>query len=118
MVDKINGGKADALNVGINISSNKYLVCIDVDCILEQDALLKMVKPFLEQTDEKVIASGGVVRIANSCIIEDGKLVKVKLASDYLPRMQILEYTCLYSRKNGLEPLEWIDADFWCIRCI
>lgn len=109
VVDKVNGGKADALNVGINISSNKYLVCIDVDCILEQDALLKMVKPFLEQTDEKVIASGGVVRIANSCVIEDGKLVKVKLASDYLPRMQILEYIrafilgrMAWSRLNGL----------------
>lgn len=109
VIDKVNGGKADALNVGINISSNKYLVCIDVDCILEQDALLKMVKPFLEQTDEKVIASGGVVRIANSCIIEDGKLVKVKLATDYLPRMQILEYIrafilgrMAWSRLNGL----------------
>ncbi|MFN3666910.1 MAG: glycosyltransferase family 2 protein, partial [Sediminibacterium sp.] len=83
VVDKVNGGKADALNVGINISSNKYLVCIDVDCILEQDALLKMIKPFLEESGEKVIASGGVVRIANSCVIEDGKLVKVRLASDY-----------------------------------
>lgn len=109
VVDKVNGGKADALNVGINVSSNKYLVCIDVDCILEQDALLKMVKPFLEQTDEKVIASGGVVRIANSCVIEDGKLVKVKLATDYLPRMQILEYIrafilgrMAWSRLNGL----------------
>ncbi|MBV9989238.1 MAG: sulfatase-like hydrolase/transferase [Chitinophagaceae bacterium] len=109
VVDKVNGGKADALNVGINISSNNYLVCIDVDCILEQDALLKMVKPFLEETSEKVIASGGVVRIANSCEIEDGKLVKVRLAEDYLPRMQILEYIrafilgrMAWSRLNGL----------------
>lgn len=109
VVDKVNGGKADALNVGINVSSNKYLVCIDVDCILEQDALLKMIKPFLEETDEKVIASGGVVRIANSCEIEDGRLVKVRLAEEYLPRMQILEYIrafilgrMAWSRINGL----------------
>jgi cellulose synthase/poly-beta-1,6-N-acetylglucosamine synthase-like glycosyltransferase len=109
VVDKVNGGKADALNVGINVSSNDLLVCIDVDCILEQDALLKMVKPFLEETSEKVIASGGVVRIANSCEIEDGKLVKVRLAEDYLPRMQILEYIrafilgrMAWSRLNGL----------------
>jgi cellulose synthase/poly-beta-1,6-N-acetylglucosamine synthase-like glycosyltransferase/phosphoglycerol transferase MdoB-like AlkP superfamily enzyme len=110
VVDKVNGGKADALNVGINISSNKYLVCIDVDCILEQDALLKMVKPFMEQNGkERVIASGGVVRIANSCEIEDGRLVKVRLAKDYLPRMQILEYIrafilgrMAWSRLNGL----------------
>lgn len=109
VVDKVNGGKADALNVGINVSSNNYLVCIDVDCVLEQDALLKMVKPFLEQTDKRVIASGGVVRIANSCIIEDGRLIKVKLAEDYLPRIQILEYIrafilgrMAWSRLNGL----------------
>lgn len=109
VVDKENGGKADALNVGINVSSNNYLVCIDVDCILEQDALLKMVKPFLEQTDKRVIATGGVVRIANSCVIEDGRLIKVKLAEDYLPRIQILEYIrafilgrMAWSRMNGL----------------
>lgn len=36
VVDKVNGGKADALNVGINLCSNDYIVCIDVDCILEQ----------------------------------------------------------------------------------
>ncbi|MES2374729.1 MAG: sulfatase-like hydrolase/transferase [Bacteroidota bacterium] len=109
VVDKVNGGKADALNVGINVSSNNYLVCIDVDCILEQDALLKMIKPFLEQTGKRVIATGGVVRIANSCVIEDGRLIKVKLPEDYLPRIQILEYIrafilgrMAWSRLNGL----------------
>jgi cellulose synthase/poly-beta-1,6-N-acetylglucosamine synthase-like glycosyltransferase/phosphoglycerol transferase MdoB-like AlkP superfamily enzyme len=109
VVDKANGGKADALNVGINVSSNNYLVCIDVDCILEQDALLKMIKPFLEQTGKRVIATGGVVRIANSCVIEDGRLIKVKLPEDYLPRIQILEYIrafilgrMAWTRINGL----------------
>lgn len=92
VVDKVNGGKADALNVGINISSHDHIVCIDVDCILEQDAILKMMKPFLEEKDRKVIASGGVVRIANSCIIEDGRLVKVRLPGNYFARMQSLEY--------------------------
>lgn len=109
VVDKENGGKADALNVGINIAENDLIVCIDVDCILEQDALLKMVKPFLEFTEYKVIAAGGVVRIANSCIIEDGKLVKVRLPEEYLPRMQSLEYIrafllgrMAWTRLNGL----------------
>lgn len=109
VVDKENGGKADALNVGINVSSNDYIVCIDVDCILEQDAILKMMKPFLEEGEEKVIASGGVVRIANSCEIKDGRLLKVHLPKNYWARLQSLEYIrafilgrMAWARLNGL----------------
>ncbi|WP_018628446.1 glycosyltransferase family 2 protein [Niabella aurantiaca] len=109
VVDKENGGKADALNVGINIAGNDYVICIDVDCILEQDAVLKMVKPFMEATGKRVIASGGVIRIANSSIVENGSLVKVRLPREYLPRMQTLEYIrafllgrMAWSRLNGL----------------
>lgn len=109
VVDKVNGGKADALNTGINLASNKYLVCIDVDCILEQDAMLKLIKPFLEEPRKRVIATGGVIRIANSCEIQNGKLVKVHLPKQLLPRMQTLEYIrafllgrMAWSRMNGL----------------
>ena len=65
VVDKENGGKADALNVGLNIDHHPYVVCIDVDCILEKDAVLKIVKQCLEGTDKRVIATGGGVRMAN-----------------------------------------------------
>lgn len=109
IVDKVKGGKADALNVGINISKNNYLVSIDVDCVLEQDALLKLSKPFLEQTDKRVIATGGVLRIANSCDIENGRLIRVNLPEQFLPRVQILEYIrafllsrMAWTRLNGL----------------
>jgi biofilm PGA synthesis N-glycosyltransferase PgaC len=109
VVDKVNGGKADALNVGVNISKNDYYVCIDVDCVLEQDAILKLAKPFLESTNERVIAAGGVVRIANGCKIEHGRLVKVHLPKKFLPRVQTLEYIrafllsrMAWTRLNGL----------------
>ena len=109
VIDKINGGKADALNTGINVASNKYMVCVDVDCILEQDAMLKLIKPFLEETNKRVIATGGVIRIANSCEIVNGKLVKVHLPKQFLPMMQCLEYIrafllgrMAWSRMNGL----------------
>ena len=91
VVDKENGGKADALNVGINVSSNKLIACIDVDCVLESDSLLKLVKPFMEEK-EKVIATGGVIRIANSCVVEDGRLIKVDVPDKFIPRVQVLEY--------------------------
>lgn len=109
VVDKVNGGKADALNVGINVAQNDYFVCIDVDCVLEQDALLKLAKPFLENSTHRVIAAGGVVRIANSCVIEGGRLVKVNLPKQFLPRVQTLEYIrafllsrMAWTRLNGL----------------
>ncbi|MFD1001380.1 glycosyltransferase [Ohtaekwangia kribbensis] len=107
VVDKENGGKADALNVGLNFSKKDLVACIDVDCIIEPDALLKMVKPFLE--DSSVIASGGVVRIANSCVIEEGRLIEIKLPVNLIARMQVLEYIrafllgrMAWSKLNGL----------------
>lgn len=109
VVDKDNGGKADALNAGINVAGGKYLVCIDVDCILEQDALIKLITPFLESPKKTVIATGGVVRIANSCIVQSGSLVDVNVPEQFLPRVQTLEYIrafllgrMAWSRLNGL----------------
>jgi poly-beta-1,6-N-acetyl-D-glucosamine synthase len=108
VVDKENGGKSDALNVGLNIASNELVACIDVDCIIEPDALLKMVKPFMQET-VPVIATGGVVRIANSCVIEEGRLIEVKLPENLIARFQVLEYLrafllgrMAWSRLNGL----------------
>lgn len=92
VVDKFNGGKADALNVGINVSSFPYIVCIDVDCVLDKDALLKLAKPFMERSDVRVIATGGVVRIANSCIVQGGRLKEVNAPTKMLPRIQVIEY--------------------------
>lgn len=92
VVDKENGGKADALNVGLNIAQNPYVVCIDVDCILDKDSLLKLAKPFLGSHGKRVIATGGVVRIANQCVIKNGRLVEVNIPDLMLPRIQVLEY--------------------------
>ncbi|GGW22382.1 glycosyltransferase family 2 protein [Arenibacter certesii] len=108
VIDKENGGKADALNTGVNCCSHDIICCIDVDCILERDALLKLVKPFLNN-DKKVIASGGIIRVANSCIIEDGRIIEVRLPDTFLARAQILEYfraflmgRMAWSRVDGL----------------
>ncbi len=109
VIDKINGGKADALNAGINVSHKQLICSIDVDSIMEPDALLKMVKPFLEETDRRVIGTGGVVRIANSCDIQGGQIKKIHLPKKFLARVQVLEYTraflmgrMAWSRLDGL----------------
>lgn len=109
VVDKENGGKSDALNMGLNISESDFVACIDVDCLLLEDSLQKMMKPFLETTDKKVIAAGGVIRISNSCIVKDGKLYDVNFPKKLMEQGQILEYIrafllgrMAWSRLNGL----------------
>ena len=109
VIDKENGGKADSLNAGINVSNKTYFAAIDVDCVLEEDALLRMSKSFMEHSNRKVIATGGVIRIANNCRIEGGKIVEVNFPKQLLPRFQVLEYTraflmgrMAWSRINGL----------------
>jgi cellulose synthase/poly-beta-1,6-N-acetylglucosamine synthase-like glycosyltransferase len=93
VVDKANGGKADALNAGINVARSDLVLCIDVDCIIEPDGILKMVKPFLEEVDGKrVIATGGVIRIVNSCEIRDGIITKVNYPKNLWAKFQVLEY--------------------------
>lgn len=109
VIDKENGGKADALNAGINVSQNDLFLAMDVDCIIEPDALLKMVKPFIDDTKHVVIASGGVIRIANSCEVADGKIIKVNYPENFWAKFQVLEYfraftlaRMAWSKLNGL----------------
>jgi len=93
VIDKVNGGKADSLNAGLNVCKNDLVVSIDADSIMEPDALLKMVKPFMEAKEKKVIGTGGVIRIANSCDISGGHINKVNLPKKFIPRAQVMEYT-------------------------
>ena len=93
VIDKVNGGKADSLNAGLNVIRNDLMVSIDADSIMEADALLKLVKPFMEAKEKRVIGAGGVIRIANSCEISGGHIDKIQLPRKFLPRAQVMEYT-------------------------
>jgi cellulose synthase/poly-beta-1,6-N-acetylglucosamine synthase-like glycosyltransferase len=91
VVDKENGGKADALNVGLNLSLYPLFCAIDADSILEPDALLRLVRPFVDAPGV-TIAAGGVVRVANGCDIHGGRVHNVRLPRRPLPLIQIVEY--------------------------
>ncbi len=91
LIDKANGGKADALNVGLNFSHYPYFCSLDGDSILERDAFLKVMKPIMD-SNEDVVASGGSIRIANGCDIQSGHMVRIGLSNNPLVIMQIIEY--------------------------
>ncbi len=109
IVDKVNGkSKADASNAGINASSHPLFLCTDVDCILHKSTLIKMVRPFVEEK-VRVIATGAVIRISNSCVVENGYMKKVRVPDKFLPLFQELEYIrafllgrMAWSKINGL----------------
>ncbi len=90
VIDKENGGKADALNAGINVARYPLLCAVDADSILQRDSLWRVVEPFLE--DPNTIAAGGTVRIANGCSVEGGFLTRVGLPRNPLALFQIVEY--------------------------
>lgn len=92
VINKKNGGRADAINCGIAIAKTNLVLCTDADCIIEQNALLKMVRPYLEELDREVIACGGGIGIANDSIIRNGTLDELRLPKSWLARIQVVEY--------------------------
>jgi cellulose synthase/poly-beta-1,6-N-acetylglucosamine synthase-like glycosyltransferase len=91
VVRKTNGGKADALNVGINLARHPLVCMVDADSVLDPDALLSVAKPFGDDP-LRVAACGGVVRIANGCKVIGGRVVDVRMPRQWLVRVQVVEY--------------------------
>jgi cellulose synthase/poly-beta-1,6-N-acetylglucosamine synthase-like glycosyltransferase len=106
VIDKENGGKADALNAGINASTAPYFVSLDADSILDQRALKELMR--VVQQDPRVVAVGGQVAIANGCTIRNSRVVKVGLPARPLARFQMVEY--LRSFTTGRTGLDRMDA--------
>ncbi len=90
VIDKDNGGKADALNTGINFCNTPYFCAMDADTLVEGEGLIRMIRPFLE--DRSTIAVGGIVRVANGCSVRAGRVQEVGMPSRWLPKLQVLEY--------------------------
>lgn len=90
LVDKENGGKSDALNAGLRYCRTPLFCAMDADSLLERDALIRIVRPFLE--DRRTVAAGGIIRIVNGCTVESGIVTDVRLPDSLLARFQVLEY--------------------------
>ncbi|HEY6292774.1 MAG TPA: glycosyltransferase [Terriglobia bacterium] len=91
VISKEKGGKADALNAGLNMCRTPYFCTLDADCILDRDALLRLMRPVI-RSRINLVASGGVVRVLNGCTVVDGQVTKVGLPRTSLERFQVVEY--------------------------
>ena len=81
VASKVQGGKPDALNAGINLCSSPYFCNLDADCLLERDALLRLMDPIVNSAVHTVV-SGGIVRILNGCETKERARDKGRLAAD------------------------------------
>lgn len=105
VIDKENGGKADALNAGLNHCQTPLFCAMDADSLLEPEALIRIVRPFLE--DARTVAAGGVLRIANGCTVRQGRVVDIRLPTNLLARLQVLEYLRAFlSGRMGWDALD------------
>jgi cellulose synthase/poly-beta-1,6-N-acetylglucosamine synthase-like glycosyltransferase len=95
LVDKENGGKADALNAGINASTCPFFLSMDADSLIDESALLQAFRMML--SDDGVVAIGGQVALANGCEFREGRVVRMGLPRSHLARFQIVEYIRSFS---------------------
>jgi cellulose synthase/poly-beta-1,6-N-acetylglucosamine synthase-like glycosyltransferase len=91
VVDKHNGGKADALNAAIDLASHPYVCAVDADSLLDSDALLRAVRPFIDAPDT-TLAVGGTIRVVNGCLVSSGQVMEVRPPRRWLELFQAVEY--------------------------
>ena len=90
VADKMNGGKADALNVALNLASGDLVCAIDADTLIEPDALQRMVRPFVSSSN--CVAAGGTIRVANGCTIRRGRILDMRAPRQPIAGFQVIEY--------------------------
>lgn len=91
VVDKANGGKADALNAGLNRATGDYICTIDADSVLDPQALIRAMFQVVA-SEHETIAIGGNVFPVNGCVVEHGHLQEISLPDEPLARFQTVEY--------------------------
>lgn len=91
LIDKENGGKADALNAAINVAQGEFVTSMDADSLLTPDALLLAARPIVDDRDG-IVAVGVQVGISNGSLVEDGRVVEMRLPKAWIARFQIVEY--------------------------
>src|SRR5258706_8597905 len=117
VISKPNSGKAEALNVGINVARSPYFCTVDADCILEKDSLLRLMYPVIKSSMNTVL-SAGIVRILNGCKVENGQVTEIHVPDRAIEKFQVVEYlrSFLFGRTGwNLLQATFIASGAFCI---
>ncbi|GGS39161.1 glycosyltransferase family 2 protein [Deinococcus knuensis] len=90
VIDKDNGGKADALNVALQYARYPLFCALDADSLLDEEALLRVARRFAD--DDDLLVVGGTVRPLNGAVFRGGQIVDLTLPRRAVERFQIVEY--------------------------
>ena len=91
VVDKVNGGKADALNAGLDVAAGELVCAIDADTLVEPDALQRMVAPVPGRATTWWRV-GGTIRVVNGCEVDAGRVIAARAPRKPLEALQAVEY--------------------------
>lgn len=89
VIDKENGGKADSLNAAINLVDSEFIVTLDADSILKNDAL-DQINVVLQ--DEDVIATGGNIITSQGVQNFSGEKIYYKIPRKIVEGIQFVDY--------------------------
>ena len=100
VAEKLRGGRADALNAGLNLARYPLYAAVDADCVLDAEAILRASRLFLE--DETVVGVGGTIRPFNGSVLVEGHVAGLRLPKRWIERFQVLEYArAFYTGRAG-----------------
>lgn len=90
VIDKENGGKADALNAALNACTTDIFVAADADTIVDDDALNRLVRPFLLNPITAVAHAS--VGLLNGCKIGKNRILEFIYPKNLIAGLQAVDY--------------------------
>lgn len=90
VIDKVNGGRADALNAALEQARYPVVVVTDADSLIDPEALQRAGTRFLDEPS--LVALGGTIRVVNEADVVDGAVVRPRTPRNFIARWQLLEY--------------------------
>jgi cellulose synthase/poly-beta-1,6-N-acetylglucosamine synthase-like glycosyltransferase len=90
VADKANGGKGDALNAALNLSTGVYMCAVDADTLIDPSALRRLVPRLIKQP--RLVGLGATIGVVNGCRIENGQVIGFSHIGSLLAGFQWVEY--------------------------
>lgn len=107
VIDKLKGGKFDAVNAGINAASTPFFAILDVDTFVDSKQFESLVRPIL--TNPETIGVGASIRVMNGCTIDYNRVITAQFPRHFIPALQSLEYLRSFCLRDGLDA---VNANF------